>query len=138
MHFPNGSVITPDGKTLIVGESLGGTLSAFDISGDGSLANRRVWATTWPRVPDGITLDAEGHIWIANPMASERVLVAEGGEVLDVIDTGQPCFACMLGAEDGRALFMLTARPAMAHEAAASPTGKLLMATVDVPHAGRP
>jgi sugar lactone lactonase YvrE len=136
MHFPNGSVITPNGKTLIVGESLGGTLSAFDINGDGSLANRRVWATTWPRVPDGITLDANGHIWIANPLASECALIAEGGDVLEAIDTGQPCFACMLGGEDGRTLFALTARSAI--EAAASPTGQLLMVTVDVPHAGRP
>jgi len=138
MHFPNGSVITPDGKTLIVGESLGGTLSAFDINGGESLANRRVWATTWPRIPDGITLDANGHIWIANPIASECALIAEGGRVLEVIDTGQQCFACMLGGDDGRTLFMLTARTAIAHEAAATPTGKLLIARVDVPHAGRP
>lgn len=138
MHFPNGSVIAPDGKTLIVGETLGGTLSAFDIKGDGSLANRRVWATTWPRVPDGITLDANGRIWIANPIAPECALIAEGGEVLEVIDTGQPSYACMLGGEDGRTLFVLTARTSSAHEAAASPTGKLLIARVDVPHAGRP
>jgi sugar lactone lactonase YvrE len=136
MHFPNGSVITPDGKTLIVGETLGGRLSAFEINGDGSLANRRVWATTRPRVPDGITLDANGHIWIANPLGSECALIAEGGDVLELIDTGQPCFACMLGGEDGRTLFALTARSAI--EAAASPTGKLLIVTVDVPHAGRP
>ena len=138
MHFPNGSVITPDGKTLIVGETLGSTLSAFDISADGSLSNRRVWASTRPRVPDGITLDANGNIWIANPVAPECALIAQGGEVLDVIDTGQLCFACMLGGDDGRTLFMLTAHTSFAHEAAATPTGKLLIATVDAPHAGRP
>jgi len=138
MHFPNGSVITPDGKTLIVGETLGGTLTAFDINADGSLTRRRVWAATWPRVPDGITLDVDGHIWIANPIAPECALLAEGGDVLEVIDTGQPCFACMLGGEDGRTLFMLTARASAATQAAASPTGRLLIATVDVPHAGRP
>ena len=138
MHFPNGSVITPDGKTLIVGETLGSTLTAFDIAGDGALTNRRVWARTTPRVPDGITRDANGNIWIANPIAPECVLIAEGGQVLEVIATGQPCYACMLGGDDGRTLFMLTASTADAHEAAASPTGKLLIATVDSAHAGRP
>ena len=138
MHFPNGTVITLDGKTLIVAETFGGTLSAFTIDDEGSLANRRVWATTWPRIPDGITLDADGHIWIASPRGSECALIAEGGDVLEVIDTGQPCYACMLGGDDGRTLFMLTARTSAAREAAASPTGRLLMATVDVPHAGLP
>ncbi len=138
MHFPNGAVITPDGKMLIVGETLGSRLTAFDIGADGTLANRRVWADTSPRVPDGIALDANGDIWIANPVAPECVLVAKGGKVLDVIDTGQQCYACMLGGDDGRTLFMLTAQTSIAHEAAESPKGKLLTATVVVPHAGLP
>jgi len=138
MHFPNGPVITPDGKTLILGETLGAVLTAFDIAGDGSLSNRRVWASTAPRVPDGIALDAAGAIWIANPIAPECVRIAEGGEVLEVIDTGQPCYACMLGGEDGRTLFMLTAKSSIAHEAAAAPSGKLLIATVEHPRAGWP
>lgn len=138
MHFPNGTVITPDGKTLIVGETLGGVLTAFDVGPSGALSNRRVWASTTPRVPDGIALDAVGRIWIANPIAPECALIAEGGEVVEVIDTGQPCYACMLGGDDGRTLFMLTAKSSVAHDAAAAPTGKLLIATVDAPHAGWP
>ena len=97
MHFPNGPVITPEGKTLILGETLSAMLTAFDIGPGGALSNRRVWASTAPRVPDGICLDAEGAIWIANPIAPECVRFAAGGEVLEVIDTGQPCYACMLG-----------------------------------------
>ena len=138
MHFPNGSVITPDGKTLIVGETLGGCLTAFDIGRDGALANRRQWAPTWPRIPDGIALDAKNRIWIANPIAPECALIAEGGEVVEVIETGQPCYACMLGGPEGKTLFMLTAPTSIAHEAAAAPKGKLLVATVDVPRAGLP
>ncbi len=138
MHFPNGSVITPDGKTLIVGETLASRLTAFDIHADGTLANRRVWASTAPRVPDGIALDANGNIWIANPVAAECALIAPGGEVLEVVDTQQQCYACMLGGEDGRTLFMLTAKSSIAHEAAAQPTGQLLITTVDAPHAGHP
>jgi sugar lactone lactonase YvrE len=138
MHFPNGAVITPDGKTLIVGETLGARLTAFDIAADGSLSNRRVWASTAPRLPDGIALDAAGAIWVANPIAPECARIARGGEVLEVIDTGQPCYACMLGGEDGRTLFLLTASSSRAHEAAAAPTGKIRIATVDVPHAGLP
>jgi sugar lactone lactonase YvrE len=97
-----------------------------------------VWASTGSRVPDGIALDANGNIWIANPIAPECALIAPGGKVLEVIDTGQPCYACMLGGADGRTLFMLTALTSIAHEAAAAPKGKLLVATVDAPHAGRP
>jgi sugar lactone lactonase YvrE len=138
MHFPNGSVITRDGKTLIVGETLAACLTAFDIDDDGFLSGRRVWADIRPRVPDGICLDANGAIWVANPIAPECALIAEGGKVLEVIDTGDPCYACMLGGDDGRTLFMLTAPTSLAHEAAASPKGKLLIATVDTPHAGLP
>jgi len=138
MHFPNGSVITPDGKTLIVGETLAAVLTAFDLGAGGALLNRRVWAPTFPRVPDGITLDANGNIWIANPRAPECALIRPGGEVLEVIDTGQPCFACMLGGSDGRTLFMLTAPSFMGLDASAPPSGKLLIAEVEAPHAGLP
>ena len=109
MHFANGPVITPDGRTLVVAESGASRLTAFDIGDDGSLSNRRVWADLGGRVPDGICLDANGDIWVANPMTPECFLVAEGGEVLDVIDTGDRCFACMLGGDDRRTLFVLTA-----------------------------
>ncbi len=138
MSFPNGSVITPDGKTLIVGETLGGCLTAFDIGEAGALSNRRLWASIRPRVPDGIALDANGAIWIANPIAPECALIAEGGAVLEVIETAMPCYACMLGGDDGRTLFMLTAPSSIAHEAAEAPKGKILIATVDSPRAGRP
>jgi sugar lactone lactonase YvrE len=137
MHFPNGSVITPDGKTLIVGETFAGCLTAFDIGAEGKLSNRRVWASTMPRVPDGIALDAKGNIWIANPIAPECALIAQGGEVVHVINTDQPCYACMLGGDDGRSLFMLTAPP-LAPGGAHAPGGKILVTKVDVGHAGRP
>jgi sugar lactone lactonase YvrE len=138
MAFPNGSVITPDGRTLIVGETIGARLTAFDIGADGALSNRRIWAPTAPRLPDGICLDADGAIWIANPQAPECVRIAQGGEVLEVIDTGQPCFACMLGGDDGRTLFMLTAPSAIPHEVQREAKGQIVVATVDSPHAGRP
>jgi sugar lactone lactonase YvrE len=138
MHFPNGSVITPDGRTLIVGETFGGCLTAFDIGSGGTLSNRRQWASLWPRAPDGVCLDAEGAIWVANPIAPECFRVAEGGEVLEVVDTAMPCYACMLGGEDGRSLFMLTAPPLQSDVVDARPKGRILVAEVDAPHAGRP
>ena len=138
LHFPNGPVITPDGRTLILGETLAGVLTAFDIGPGGDLSNRRVWAPTLPRVPDGICLDAEGAIWIANPIAPECVRIAQGGEVLEVIDTGQPCYACMLGGEDGRTLFMLTAASSDHEQAASARTGRILVAHVDSSRAGLP
>ena len=138
MHFPNGSVITPDGKTLIVAETLGGGLTAFSIEGAGRLSGRRVWAPTGSRVPDGIALNADGAVWVANALAPECVLFAESGEVVDVVETGDPCYACMLGGDDGRTLFMLTAPSSNHAAAAASPQGKVMTTTVETPHAGLP
>lgn len=135
MHFPNGTVITPDGRTMIIGETFAARLTAFDIGPDGALSNRRVWAEIAPRLPDGICLDAAGCVWVANPTAPECVRVAAGGEVLEVIQTAMPCFACMLGGADGRTLFMMTSR---ADEAGGKPEGQIEVATVDVGHAGRP
>lgn len=136
LFFPNGTVLTPDGKTLILGETFGGCLTAFDVDPGGQLSNRRVWAEIAPRVPDGICLDADGAIWVANPTAPECVRVAEGGQVREVIDTGQPCYACMLGGPEGRTLFMLTA--AALGSGGDAPTGKVVVAEVDSPRAGLP
>ena len=138
LHVPNGTVITPDGKTLIVAESLAGRLTAFDVGADGSLINRRVWASMAPRAPDGIALDASGAIWVANPAASECVRIAEGGEVLDVVTTSRNCYACTLGGEDGKTLFMPTATSFFSRESAQARKGRIEIATVDVPHAGLP
>jgi len=138
MHFPNGSVITPDGRTLIVAETLALRLTAFDIAADGSLSNRRVWAPVGMRAPDGICLDAAGNVWIANAIAPECVLVAPGGEIVATVSTDQPCFACMLGGEDGRTLFMMTAPSSLAEIASASRQGRIMTAIVQVPRAGRP
>jgi sugar lactone lactonase YvrE len=142
LRFPNGVVITPDGSTMIVAETMGRRLSAFDVAADGSLSNQRVWAAFDRRLPDGICLDAEGRVWVANPAAAECVLVAgqDGGpgEVVEVVETDERCFACMLGGPDGRDLFMVTARTEEPELAAAERTGQVLVATVDVPHAGLP
>lgn len=136
--FPNGMVISPDDSTLIVGETLGGRLTALDIGADGALSNRREWAPTWPRIPDGICLDASSAIWIANPLAPECALIAPGGEVLEVIETGLPCYACMLGGPQGKHLFMLVAPSSDADTAAKAPLGKVQVAEVAVSGAGRP
>lgn len=137
--FPNGMVITPDGCTLILGETLGGRLTAFDIGADGTLSGRREWAPTWPRVPDGICLDASGAVWIANPLAPECTLIAPGGAVLQVIETdGLNCYACMLGGPLGRHLFMLVAPSSDAKEAAKAPLGRVLVTEVSASRAGWP
>ncbi|MFC0588889.1 SMP-30/gluconolactonase/LRE family protein [Novosphingobium aquiterrae] len=137
--FPNGMVIKPDGKTLVVGETLAGQLTILDIGEDGTLSNRRQFAPTVPRLPDGICLDASGAVWIANPVAPECALIAPGGEVLDVVETdGLNCYACMLGGPTGRHLFMLVAPSSDAGAAAKSPKGKVLVTEVKVPGAGWP
>ena len=108
LAFPNGMVITPDNKTLVVAESFAARLTAFDIADDGGLSNRLVWADEVG--PDGICLDADGCIWASSAnMANDCARIREGGEVLERIDVGRACFATMLGGPDGRTLFMLTA-----------------------------
>ena len=94
MQFPNGSVITPDRRTLIVAETWGHILTAFDIAKDGSLTGRRIWANTEPAWPDGICLDAENAVWIASPVTRQAVRIAEGGRVLQTIDMDRETFAC--------------------------------------------
>ena len=138
LRFPNGTVITPDGTTMIIAESLGRRLSAFTIEPDGSLTDQRIWAELGFMTPDGITLDAEGAVWLADAGGPRCVRVREGGEVLQVIDTQQPCFACMLGGPDGHHLFMLTAASSRPAIASAERTGRILVTTVEVPHAGLP
>jgi len=109
LDFPNGTVITPDGKTLVVGESMGHQLTAFDIQSDGSLTNRRIWANLGEgTVPDGIALDAEGAIWVASPMTFELLQVREGGEVAERLKFDTMPIACALGGPGRRTLFMLT------------------------------
>ena len=109
LEFPNGTVITPDGRTLIVGESMGKRATAFTIDGDGTLRDRRLWADLGAVLPDGCTLDAEGAIWFADAGGTAVVRVREGGEVTDRIEAGQPTFACTLGGDDGRTLFVVCA-----------------------------
>jgi sugar lactone lactonase YvrE len=138
LRFPNGTVITPDHRTLIIAESLGGKLTAFDVHADGTLHNQRVWAPLAGISPDGICLDAEGAVWVADALAPRCVRVAEGGDVLSEVSTEQNCYACMLGGDDGRTLFMLTANDSHSAEASATRTGKILTTRVLAGHAGLP
>jgi sugar lactone lactonase YvrE len=138
MHFPNGSVITPDGRTMIVAETLAMRLTAFDIGTDGTLSNRRVWAMLGMRAPDGICLDANGHVWIANAIAPECVLFAPGGAIVATVQTEQPCFACMLGGPDRRTLFAMTAPSSVADIVSKSRLGSIVRAEVATPGAGLP
>jgi sugar lactone lactonase YvrE len=136
LEFPNGSVITPDGRTLIVGETMARRATAFTIADDGTLHDQRVWAELGDVLPDGCTLDAEGAIWFADPGSSFVVRVREGGEVVDRVDAGQHTYACALGGDDGCTLFVLCADGF--GEAGGDPTGTIRTHRVDVPHAGLP
>ena len=100
--FPNGMAVTPDNSTLIIGESHGKRLTAFDIAVDGSLSNRRVWADLGDGVPDGICIDADGAVWYGDVPNKRCVRVREGGEVLQTVNLDRGCFACMLGGADGK------------------------------------
>ena len=155
LHFPNGSVITPDGSTLIVGETLGNRYTAFTLAADGSLSGRRVWAEFGPEptgttttetiaqlviAPDGCSLDADGHIWAADAVGGRVVRVAPGGAVVDEIRApdGLGVYACMLGGDDGRTLLMCAAPDFYEHLRTQAREAVLLATEVDVPHDGHP
>ena len=137
--FPNGMVVTPDNSTLIVAESYGSKLTAFDIAADGSLSSGRLWANLEGGVPDGICLDAENAIWYGDVPNKRCVRVREGGEVLQTIGLDRGCFACMLGGTDRTTLFLaanewhgpanMTDGPRM---------GQVLIAEAPAPGAGWP
>ncbi len=137
--FPNGMVITPDGKTLIVAETFGQKLTAFDIQSDGSLSNRRLFADLSPSIPDGICLDAQGAIWVADPLTDECCFrVLEGGQVTHRIPTGRGCYACMLGGPDRKTLFLMTADDFHREKVLDARSGKIEIVEVEVPGAGLP
>ncbi len=155
LYFPNGSVITPDGTTMIVGETTGNRYTAFTLDADGTLTDRRVWASFGdvPEAetleagmaqvkvaPDGCTLDADGHIWAADALGNRAVLVAEGGEILEEIPgpDGLGVYACQLGGPDGRTLLLCTAPDFFEQNRAVAREAVLHTVEVDTPHAGLP
>jgi sugar lactone lactonase YvrE len=154
LKFPNGSVITPDGATMIVDETFGNRVSAFDIAPDGSLGPRRDWADFGPLpdtdngeemlgaaaiAPDGNCLDAEGAIWVADAIGNRVVRLAEGGEILEEISTGgDGAYACALGGDDDRTLYICVAPGFAEHERSTTTLGRVLATTVDAPRASTP
>jgi sugar lactone lactonase YvrE len=153
--FPNGMVMTADGSTLVVAETLGARFSAFAVADDGSLSDWRVWAQLAPTpdqgsldevfdalevAPDGCTLDAEGHIWAADTTGGRAIRVAPGGDIVDeIFPPGDlRVFACMLGGEHGDTLLLCTAPDFLEHRRAAARDAVLWTTRVDVPHVGRP
>jgi sugar lactone lactonase YvrE len=152
MWFPNGSVITEDG-TLLVDETFGNRVSAFDITEDGTLANRRTWAkfgelpsdselgkmlTQVVVAPDGCGLDADGALWIADGLGGRVIRVRSGGEITEEIQAGTGVFACMLGGADGRTLFICTAPDFQEQARKNAREANLVTARVDIPRAGLP
>jgi sugar lactone lactonase YvrE len=149
LWFPNGSVITADG-VLIVDETFGNRCTAFDLTPDGQLVNRRSWAEFAPlpsgraletvlaetRVaPDGCCLDAEGALWIADAIGARLIRVKEGGEIVDQLDPGSPVYACALGGADGRTLYACAAPDFYEGPRAAAEEGSLIAFRVQVPGA---
>ena len=130
--FPNGSVIADDGSTLIVGESMGARYTAFTITHDRGLTNRRIWAEVPGMAPDGCTIDAEGAIWFADALGKQVVRVREGGEITDQLPTPDNVYACMLGGPDARTLFALTAAGSHPNVVAGTATGALWQLDVAV------
>jgi len=154
LNFPNGSALTADGRTLLVAETFGARITAFDVAADGGLGGRRVWAepggaasdevdgteeTTPAFRPDGVALDAEGALWVADAGGGRLLRLREGGEVLDEVHMGgDGVFACMLGGADGKTLYACVAPDFHEEKRRAAKEGRVVALRVDVPHAGLP
>src|SRR5215470_6308557 len=139
--FPNGMAVTPDNSTLIIAESHGKRLTAFDIAADGSLSNRRVWADLGDGVPDGICVDADNAVWYADVPNKRCVRVREGGEVLQTVTVDRGCFACMLGGAEKKTLFIIATEwrgMDKIAEVAQERTGQVLTFEAPSAHAGWP
>lgn len=131
--FPNGSVITDDGSTLIVGETFASRYTAYDIADDATLSTGRVWADVAGMAPDGCTIDAEQGIWFSDAAGRQVVRVREGGDVTHTVATPDNTYACMLGGDDGRTLFSFTCNDAQPDAVAGKATGAIYAMPVDVP-----
>lgn len=153
LYFPNGSVVTPDGTTLIVDETFGNRISAFTIGADGSLGERRDWARFGGQpsspsladalgmsvvAPDGCGLDAQGCLWVADAVGNRVIRVREGGEIVDEIAVGTGAYACMLGGTAGNTLFISCAPDFDEHARSAAREATIRAIPVAVGHAGRP
>jgi sugar lactone lactonase YvrE len=136
MWFPNGSVITADGKTMIIAETYALRLTAFDIADDGGLSNRRVFAQLTEDAPDGIALDEEGAVWVASPRMNRCIRVFEGGKITQTVATGdRGSFACMLGGDDRKTLYICSCR---GDHDALNTGGAIEAIKVNVPGTGMP
>jgi sugar lactone lactonase YvrE len=149
LWFPNGSAITPEG-TLLVNETFGNRISAFDLTADGGLTNHRAWAQFGPLAgagplaeamaqisvaPDGGCLDAEGAMWIADATGGRLLRVTEGGTITDEVRPGTNVYACALGGTDGRTLFACAAPDFDASARQAAQEARLIAVPVTVPGA---
>ena len=139
LAFPNGMVITEDRSTLIVAESMGRRMTAYDIASDGSLHSRRIWADKLDSFPDGITLDADGGVWVSMTLAHQFERVVEGGNVTDRIHIGdRAAIACTLGGPVGRSLFLVSSSGANPKLLAGTTSSRVDVVTVATPGAGLP
>jgi sugar lactone lactonase YvrE len=137
--FPNGMAVTPDNSRLIIAESYGKKLTAFDLAADGTLLNRRVWADLGDGVPDGICIDADGAVWYADVPNKRCVRVREGGQVLQTINVDRGCFACTLGGVEKETLFIMAAQwHGFANMMDGVGTGQVLTAAAPAPGVGWP
>jgi sugar lactone lactonase YvrE len=138
--FPNGMALTPDGTTMIVAETYAARLTAFDVGRDGTLSGRRIWAdlTGTGIYPDGICLDADGAVWVAAASQPLCARIRAGGEIIGQARFSQNCFACVLGGQDRRTLYAMTAPTAARDIASQAPRGRVEQERVAVPGAGWP
>jgi len=138
LMFPNGSVITPDGGTLVVAETYGGRYTAFDIGSDGELSGRRLWAEVEGSAPDGCCLDCEGAIWMADFTGSRVARVLEGGEITHSFSTEGHAVACALGGDDRRTLYVNVSPGSHPDVVSGLGLSTIVAMRVDIPGAGLP
>ncbi len=146
LAFPNACMETPDGRELVVNETLAGCHTAFTIAADGSLGNRRTWARigTAPADPDhaladlmygpdGACFDADGRLWVADAFGQRVLLLEEGGHVSREVrlPDGLNAYACCVGGTSGRTLLVAAAPDHDAQKRSSAAEGVLLVSELD-------
>jgi sugar lactone lactonase YvrE len=149
LRSPNGMALSPDRRTIIVAQTEGRNLLAYDVGSDGGLRDLRIFADLDGRMPDGITLDAEGAVWVACPRDRVFIRVLDGGRITHTIEVDEGIWpvACLLGGPQRDQLFLISSRTTLENQLSCTDfeadkhsiaRGRLEVVTVEVPGVGWP
>lgn len=117
IHYSNGVALSHDGRTLFVSEHLSRNVLAFDVGDDGSLSGRRIFVKLddleaadpkrgWEVGPDGLAVDRDGNLYIAEYGAGHLLIVDPQGKLLAAVDVPEPYITSVAFSPDQATLYI--------------------------------